>query len=271
MGATWDIPTLLCGDGVPLSGVQDSVEILLDESPSRRVPGSTGALSLAVRSRSRDGSSTCGPYASDMVAIPVGPGMQTPTSLCGPLPTVAALFLCHRNRLRRARPCRWLFTCYAGTPRSFLARCRQWPRREAEPPLPPHVPTRARLRFADLRRAPADAPPPPPPSRVCRTLSFEGVFSRSLLHLPDLRASLYCCVRRPEMDACCDQWGSPLRDDTHKSVTSGWPVRGHRRGVEVVRSGCLAGGPCGVRDAREKGGGRSCGSDAVGRGVGAAT
>jgi len=194
-----------------------------------------------------------------------------PTSLRGPLPTIAALFLCHRNRLRCARTCRWLFTCYARAPRSFFARCRQWPRRGAEPPLPPHVPTRSPLRLADLRRAPADAPPPPPPSRVCLAFSFEGVFCRSLLHLPPPRASLYCCVRRPQMDSCCDKWGSPLPDDTHKSVISGWPVRGHRRGVEVVRSGGLAGRPAGVRDAREKGGGRSCGSDAIWPGVGAAT
>jgi len=73
------------------------------------------------------------------------------------------------------------------------------------------------------------------------------------------------------MDACCDQWGSPLPDDTHKSVSSVWPVRGHRSGGEVLRSGGLAGGPSGVRDARENGGGRSCCSDAVGRGVGTAT
>ena len=197
--------------------------------------------------------------------------MQPPTSLRGPLPTVAALFLCHRNRLHRACPCRWLITCYARAPRSFFARCSQWPRREAEPPLPPQVPTRSLLRFADLWRGPADAPPPPPPSRVRRAFSFEGVFCRSLLPLPPPSASLYCCVRRPQMDACCDPWVSPLSDDTHKSVTSGWPVRGHRRVVEVVPSGGLAGGPSGVRDAREKGGGRFCGSDAVGRGFGAVT
>jgi len=106
----------------------------------------------------------------------------------------------------------------------------------------------------------------PPPRECAARPPLEGVFCRFLLPLPSPRASLYRCVRRPQIDACCDKWGSPLPDDTHQSVTSGWPVRGNRRGVKVVRSNGLAGGPSGVRDEREKGGGRSCGSDAVGRG-----
>jgi len=60
---------------------------------------------------------------------------------------------------------------------------------------------------------------------------------------------LYCCARRPEMDARRDPWGCPLPDNTHKIVTSGWSVREHRRIVEVVRSGCLASGRA-VRRAR---------------------
>jgi len=59
------------------------------------------------------------------------------------------------------------------------------------------------------------------------------------------------------MDARRDPWGYLLPDNTHKNVTSGWPVREHRRSVEVVRSGCRASGRAVWRARRTREGGRA--------------
>ena len=204
--------------------------------------------------------------------------MPTRTPLRGPLPSVAALSLCHCNRARRARTYRRLFTCHALAPRSFFVRGRRrlWPGHEAEPPLSPHIPTRPRLRLpcAELRRAPANAPPPSPTLESLRVAVFVCL---RLVALPPLSPSpprLSCIVALGAL-----RWtravtrGGARCQTTHirtsravgrcVSIDAAWRSCGR----VVVR----VGGRSGVRDALGKGGGRSCGSDAVGRVVGPVT
>jgi len=149
-------------------------------------------------------------------------------------------------------------------------------RHEAEPPLSPHIPTRPRLRLpcAELRRAPANAPPPSPTLESVRVAVFVCLRFVALPPPSPSPPRLSCIVALGALrwTRAVTRGGARCRT-THirtsravgrcVSIDASWRSCGR----VVVR----VGGRSGVHEALGKGGGRSCGSDAVGRDVGPAT